>query len=748
MTVAAVALLMVVFVQYISFQWTVDELRTRIEASLIKRGTNLTFTQALTLRSLAADNAIGDIQKIVKKTVAADSDIIYGAFVNSLGDPWAYVSPSTESGVSVKVAIQELRLTKKDLNQEKPQSKIIDIFGVNILDFSEPVFDDEQDFLGVVRYGLSTESMKKTQIKVAKSIVINTVALLCLILLSVVGAIFLGVIQSRRAASKIVAPITSLINAAEALADGDRTVRVDIQSNDEVEILGNTFNRMVEDLQITYANLEELNSNLEEKVAARTAELELRSCEMAVVLENVSQGLVTVDLKGRMSAERSKCFDDWLGIPSADTNFSDHIKQYDQSVGDCFSMGLEDLSEGVLPVEVSLRELPKRLQADSRELLLEYTPILGQEQKKITHLLITITNITERLNYEKSEAEQRESLAVFKEISKDKSGFLSFVNNTTETIEKICVAQEKREKNITVLKRFLHTVKGNAALFNLHSIASICHELENDIESTGAPESIRLSGLYRRWSKIRESAHELIVDERSGFLVEEYELDRLAMALREGISNDKAVDILSRWKLESVETILCRLGAKSINLAKRLGKYPIDIHIDGQGVRLHYQKYERFFSELIHVIQNAVDHGLEEMWERRARLKPTAGQLTLRVESNDKNFVVFVEDDGNGIDWATIGQKAYKMGLPSQSTHDLLMALFSDGMSTRDEVSETSGRGVGMSAIKDVCTDLGGIISIETKAGVGTSFAFTFPPLPAICQNPWSSASMAAARSA
>jgi chemotaxis protein histidine kinase CheA len=92
-----------------------------------------------------------------------------------------------------------------------------------------------------------------------------------------------------------------------------------------------------------------------------------------------------------------------------------------------------------------------------------------------------------------------------------------------------------------------------------------------------------------------------------------------------------------------------------------------------------------------------------------------------------EGFVVEVEDDGRGLDWEAIGLSARRRGLSADSEAELLTALFTGGVSTRTEVTTTSGRGVGLAALHRRVQDLGGLITVSTSAGVGTRWRLQFP---------------------
>jgi two-component system chemotaxis sensor kinase CheA len=122
-----------------------------------------------------------------------------------------------------------------------------------------------------------------------------------------------------------------------------------------------------------------------------------------------------------------------------------------------------------------------------------------------------------------------------------------------------------------------------------------------------------------------------------------------------------------------------------------------------------------------------VDHGAETPSERLELGKAPEASITLRTVMRGDRFTVEIEDDGRGVDWDRVREKAEAQGLPCQTKEDVAMALFTDGLSTREDVTDLSGRGVGMGALKAATEALGGVINVESTQGAGTVIAMSFP---------------------
>jgi two-component system chemotaxis sensor kinase CheA len=184
---------------------------------------------------------------------------------------------------------------------------------------------------------------------------------------------------------------------------------------------------------------------------------------------------------------------------------------------------------------------------------------------------------------------------------------------------------------------------------------------------------------------------------------------------------------LAAYQAEPVEKSFRRLGDQASALARRFGKGDLRIVIDPGGVRLDHERFGVFFGELVHVVRNAVDHGIERPEERAAAGKPPEGTLKFSAALTQGELRIALSDDGGGIDWESIRRVAEARGLPHRTDAELLDALCSDGVTTRSEVTSVSGRGVGMAALKQRVLALHGTLAVESVRGRGTTWILRFP---------------------
>jgi two-component system chemotaxis sensor kinase CheA len=532
-----------------------------------------------------------------------------------------------------------------------------------------------------------------------------------------------GAFLVRNAARRITQPLAELTTATAAIAAGDRKLRVSIRSRDELEALGFAFNQMVSELDESYARLEGLNRTLEQRVEERTGELAHRNQDLRLVLDTVNEGLLGITADGALTPERSAMIDRWFGPTPGNVSFVEYLTSIDPTFARAFALGYEALKEDVLPAEVCLAQLPARLQHGDRHFAVSYLPLgTGGPQ---AGLLVVINDITEQLERAQHDIEHREQLAAFQAFSRDRSGFLIFFDEASHLVEDLTSGS----LDLTSQTRLLHTLKGNSSLVGLTSIEQLCHDLEDQLEEDGVVRRTPLVlELRTRWLALTESLRVFLGDrDRSIIELSSRELERLCEELGDGMPVSSVIRQLGSLRLEPVVKPLGRLGSYAHALAERLGKGDCLIEIDGHGVRLDPDRWSPLWSEMVHVVRNAVDHGFETAQERVAAGKPARPRLRFGARLDAQELIIEIEDDGQGIDWEGVKESASHHGLMAQSERDLMAALFAPGVTSRAMVTGTSGRGVGLAAVFARVQELAGRVGVTSRPGVGTCWRFSFP---------------------
>jgi two-component system chemotaxis sensor kinase CheA len=467
-------------------------------------------------------------------------------------------------------------------------------------------------------------------------------------------------------------------------------------------------------------------NNLEQMVAFRTAELDERNGEMRLVLDSVAQGFLMVSVGGVMASERSAIVDVWFGEPPQDTTFGAFIEPHAPEFAAWFELALSTLRDGFMPAEVCLAQMPKRFAAGGRAFEVGYRTIMADGE--LDRVLIIISDVTAEVVRARSEREQRELIVMFQRINSDGAGVDELLAEAKDLLAILA-----RPCDIVVERRILHTLKGNCALFGLELYSELCHSIETELADSMQPLSeAQREALLDGWKTVATWIGRLRGAPRDN--VVEIEIAELAQVIERaarGISSQEIAAVLSSWTLEPVARRLDRLAQHARGLARRLGKGELEVDIHDGGVRLDGAHWSSFWSAAVHAVRNSIDHGLEPTDERATLGKPAAGRLTFAAEQAGGWTTITFGDDGRGIAWDAIAERARAAGMPCDSHEELVAALFADGVTTCEEVSETSGRGIGMAALQHAVTDLGGTIDVVTTRGAGTCITCRFPALSA-----------------
>ena len=186
---------------------------------------------------------------------------------------------------------------------------------------------------------------------------------------------------------------------------------------------------------------------------------------------------------------------------------------------------------------------------------------------------------------------------------------------------------------------------------------------------------------------------------------------------------------MMRTRMSPMSILTSRLSRTMRDVASRLGKR-VRLVVEGERVELDRMVWEKLADPFMHLIRNAVHHGVEPEAERLARNKPAIATLTLSGRREGNHIVLRFSDDGQGLDFAAIREKARLFGLRAavdqMDERQLTELIFYPGFSTKT-ISEISGRGVGMDVVKENVKELQGSISVETEQGKGTTFVIRAP---------------------
>ena len=379
--------------------------------------------------------------------------------------------------------------------------------------------------------------------------------------------------------------------------------------------------------------------------------------------------------------------------------------------------------------EIFLSLLPKEHILNGKTLTIEYKLL---PNNKFMLVLTDITN-TKKLQkqIEKQNQIQRMIVAVasnqndFIEIKLD---FENFISNPTQDLK--------------ILLRELHTFKGIFAQKEMVHIAYGIHELESKINEISKEADIQtIIKLFHTHDLqtifdidleiIASTLGDEFLNASCSLNVDIDSLDSLETKIKQfelETTKEALKDILGdieKIRNESIYHMLNIYPTAVKQMAHKLQKevYPLEI-LGDKDLRVN-AKFKPFIKSLIHLFNNCVEHGIEDIETRVEYDKDEIGSIGCEFKKEGNNLHLIINDDGAGIDIEKLSESAIKNGVKFQG--EKLMLVFADSISTTKELSTTSGRGIGMSAIKSEVDKLGGNIKIKNAIGHGVKFIFTLP---------------------
>ncbi len=482
-------------------------------------------------------------------------------------------------------------------------------------------------------------------------------------------------------------------------------------------------------------HLSALAADLEHQIAERTAAIRN-------MLDVTGDGFLTFGPDYRVHPEYSKPCEEIFGGPIGGKRLPDLLYVEERPRGE-FVDGLDLYFTGKAKGEVIFDLLDTRVEVRDRIIRLDYRAI------DETTVMCALTDVTEqeRFEAELEEQERRRNL-ILRVVSNREhfAGFLEEANDLFQVLDAVTshrssqIPQETTEK----LAAQVHTFKGNASFLGFVRTATVAHDFEDQLAALPIlQDDLDLSSevfvlkrqYYEEYNAIADTLGERWINDLSTISVPAATVQKVEKYVRAKYASDGTL-IAAMEQLRSVPfaNLFSRYPQLIQDIAGRRGKRVRNVEILGGEFRVLPDRFKPLASALTHVARNMVDHGIESPAERELKGKPTAGEIRIELTRDADAIVIVFTDDGQGISFAAVEERAKERGLIDAGAEptraDLLRVLFSSGFSTSDEVGTVSGRGVGLNAVQRAVRRLGGRITVETKPGRGTTFRVTVPARP------------------
>ncbi len=739
-----------------------------IKQSIIAKGKTLSKNNSMAMVGMAEDNAFTAIQMLVSSTVSDDEDIVYGIYMDDMQMPWVYASPDNPGGTpQTREPLKDsIDLWASQLEQQD-YKKYNHTTG-EVFEFAAPVLV-EDEILGHIRYGISTQSMIKS-IKEARadgraSLIQTILILLVLLIVSIIAGLFI----IRKLATRITKPIGSLVNSTKVIADGDYTKPVQSESNDEIGNLAQRFEVMRTTIKKYTDHLQDL---VDEKMQ-----------EVNDILNNIDQGLFTINLDGTINEGYSAKANDILDVCDVSKKKIAELLRFDPKQEKSFKTWLNLIQkthksqrwkklEKLAPVH-QLELNPKAENDDQKFVSISYQKIYDKRINLSKVMILALDETEKRLKdmqmQEEKERHENEVKTILGIANTPPDEIAEFVDDTTNRIKTLRDNIERHlfgvvkqrtghpdeevytitEDHIDELYRDIHTIKGNAGSYGFELLSRHAHIAEDVLEDLKKPlENRRDQTLKRLKDKLEDMDQvlddvkqkiKLILGEEEDVSVRVPEkriskIQEISKHLQSDLTPDLANELAQECEVLSwkpLKTLMRKYQKAVQKAARKLGK-DVEFSIENDQQMFPPSMFNPLDEAIIHITRNAIDHGIESP-EIRQETEKGPGHIAMSVVNEEGKWFVKVVDDGHGIDCQQLVEKCIGKNIITKeqseemSDKDKFNLLFNSGVSTAAEVTDISGRGMGMDIVYHKIKELGGSIDIDSTLGKGSSFTISVP---------------------
>jgi two-component system chemotaxis sensor kinase CheA len=493
--------------------------------------------------------------------------------------------------------------------------------------------------------------------------------------------------------------------------------------------------------------IEDYSLNLEVKVKERTQEMRELNQTMSALLDSLNQGFFLFDRQGICLSVYSKACEEILETKPVDKHFADVLNLIGEEKNKVQEW-VEFLFEGALPFEESILFGPSlRIHSLGRHIELEYYPIYNPERKLVS-VVVVASDTTSLLDARKEVEYEKNQAKLVLNILKNKKQINNFIDACKKIIGNLNIEMSKASafRNQAEVFRGLHTLKGGASSLGIIELSDQCHKAENILAEIKLHEANSLE-ISEKWEKLglciknievvfyrflEDSAH-LIGKSLTSEEVIEIPCSKFIKVIQGGpliaINSDVQNFLIQEFMMEPVEDYIKVYQENIQNLALELGKKILPLEIINGHIKIFSEHYKNLFNSFVHIFRNAIDHGIETPEKRVELGKTDSGKIRVEFQQINEKLKIIIRDDGGGINPHSIRAKLLKKGreVTHESDEQILQHIFDAGFSTKQVVSNISGRGVGMDAVMQAAKEMGGCAQVYSHINEGTVFIIEVP---------------------
>ncbi|MDD3030287.1 MAG: ATP-binding protein [Alphaproteobacteria bacterium] len=468
-----------------------------------------------------------------------------------------------------------------------------------------------------------------------------------------------------------------------------------------------------------------------------------------VLMDSLGQGFLSFGHDGLCDSVYSNACLDLLQTSPAGKNIMDVLRIPEEGRED-FKGWLDILfmPDHALGFSDVINFLPQFFPHEKkRRITLMYRPIYTKG-RMLSRVVLIATDTTEEFEAQELAKRRQDYADMICRIFRERNQFLATITHVRSFLER--AAEPVSRENSVSLLRLLHTLKAAVKHFHLADLASTVHSLETElrsdsIESEEAFRNALEAGrqlIDKQLNVVLDTIRELIGQDYEGRgntrEIEESALYNFALVMSVSGVNQDVVDHYLRFIVAvPIQDCFRQFERELLDLAEITGKQIKPVRFSGSNPPVLFREYQGLIFSLTHVSRNIIDHGIEPSVTRLARGKDPAGQISVeanivrdKAEGKDWLYLI-ISDDGNGIDVAQVRERLALLEpeerWSEKDDQTVMQSIFSFGVSTREEVTETSGRGVGMNVVKREVENLNGEIHVSSELCVGTRFEIKVP---------------------
>lgn len=496
-----------------------------------------------------------------------------------------------------------------------------------------------------------------------------------------------------------------------------------------------------------------IQNELSRLVDERTADLKERSVAVKRLLDNANQGFLTFSTSLMVENEYSRKCLEIFGERIEGKSIGELLYPDDLHKRDFFTQTIRAVfdEEDEVKVEAILSLLQQEFIIGHKSIQVVYNRI------EDGRFMLVLTDITDKKNLEINVEKERNRLKMIVSVISNSDEFFelleeyqTFLSNRFNFVN----ADHTPVQNLTELYRLIHTYKGLFAQKDFITTPQGLHKVESKLSFWLQEGSISNEALQTMLNKIdfelwlakdteilRKTLGDDFMDKKSTITIDDATFEMLYGKITELIETQpdechelsELLELIRKLKYKPIGEYFASLPKYAEMLSERLEKTLNPVEVNDTTHIVVGEEFKPFAKSLIHVIRNSVDHGIETPEERVESGKEEKGTILFTITDTEDSVVIEVSDDGRGIDKERLKEKALQRGcktlLELENDAAVIELLFEDYLSTKDEVSDLSGRGIGLASVRSELMKLSGSYSVVSETGEGSKFIFSIPKI-------------------